>query len=216
MNKEVVKILIRQMEQNLAALKALVADEDASDVQEETKSAPKVAPKKPKKNKMKVVNTDDLRKAFGITDGPVDELAEETVVDASTAKPEKSITLNINAKAEQIELPEETEDKTEIDDDEVLARQILSHLNIDDSACSVLRIHKRYYDNNCEKLYIDRWHVVLTLLDDHMQMIDQYVVTWKQLTLFHYQLRQRGIERHTVSDDPHQNWMPKIINLDLG
>jgi hypothetical protein len=82
--------------------------------------------------------------------------------------------------------------------------------------CSVIRLQKKYYDNDCEKLFIDKWHVVVTLLNCNMEIIDEKTVLWKTLLPFHYQLKARGIERHSVSDDPHKNWLPNTINLDLG
>jgi len=54
------------------------------------------------------------------------------------------------------------------------------------------------------------------MLDDKMKVLDEKIVTWKSLSAYHQQLRARGLERHKESDDPHQNWMPNIINLDLG
>ena len=59
-------------------------------------------------------------------------------------------------------------------------------------------------------------HVNVTLLNDNMKVIAEKTVGWKALMPFHYQLIGRGINKYSKSDDPHKNYMPQTINLDLG
>jgi hypothetical protein len=49
-----------------------------------------------------------------------------------------------------------------------------------------------------------------------MKVIAEKTVGWKALMPFHYQLIGRGINKYSKSDDPHKNYMPQTINLDLG
>jgi hypothetical protein len=76
--------------------------------------------------------------------------------------------------------------------------------------CSVLRLHKLYFDNGQPKLYINKYKVVVIALDNKMQGIGRMITHWNNLSKFHVELAKRGINTHTGS-----NWMPKIINLDL-
>ena len=195
---------------------------------------------------MRIVSQEDLLKAFNIDESDIekDEVAEsidnnessdsvqqETVEEEITTPADKpeSVTpkkrisakkvVSVNYKDDSIDLStfdNETKDVTDNDDEEKLGREILKVLDMETDQCSVIRLQKKYYDNGCEKLFIDKWHVVVTLLNINMEIIDEKTVLWKTLLPFHYQLKARGIERHSVSDDPHKNWMPQIINLDLG
>jgi hypothetical protein len=253
MKREVIEILIKQMEDTLATLKALLAEEGVH-------AAP-VAPEPKKKPKLKAVSREELIKKFGthtlsaqeqeeqkeeVSEEPVaDEKKEETaeikesVVEETVTEPEPVKTIEEKkpklvhkepVKIDSIDLknvdvkPVLTVKQSNIgirvtdepDTEEDLGREILQHLKIDEPGASVLRLQKRYFDNNCEKLFIDKWHVNVTLLNNDMRVIKTQTVTWKSLTKFHYLLKRRGIDRHTVSADPHKNWMPRVINLDLG
>ena len=259
--KEIIRILIKQTEDNLAALKALFAEEDDNDVvvsststvsetsSDEKKETPTTINKSLKKKsdkKMRIVSQEDLLKAFNIDESDIekDEVAEsidnnessdsvqqETIEEEITTPAEKpeSVTpqkrisakkvVSVNYKDNSIDLStfdNETKDIADNDDEEKLGREILKVLDMETDQCSVIRLQKKYYDNGCEKLFIDKWHVVVTLLNINMEIIDEKTVLWKTLLPFHYQLKARGIERHSVSDDPRKNWLPNTINLDLG
>ena len=254
--KEILRTLIKQTEDNLAALKALLVDEDDNDVvvsststvsetsSDAKKETPTTINKSLKKNsdkKMRIVSQEDLLKAFNIDESELekdeyaqiidvnesyDSVQQETVEEiAALAEKPKSTTpkkrisakkvASVNYKDYSIDISE-TKDVADNDDEEKLGREILKVLDMETNQCSVIRLQKKYYDNGCEKLFIDKWHVVVTLLNCNMEIIDEKTVLWKTLLPFHYQLKARGIERHSVSDDPHKNWLPNTINLDLG
>ena len=259
--KEIIRTLIKQTEDNLAALKALLAEEDDNDVvvsststvsetssdeKNETPTTINKSLKKKSDKKMRIVSQEDLLKAFNIDESDIekdeveesidnnessDSVQQETVEEETTTPAEKleSVTpkkrisvkkvVSVNYKDDSIDLStfdNETKDIADNDDEEKLGREILKVLDMETDQCSVIRLQKKYYDNGCEKLFIDKWHVVVTLLNINMEIIDEKTVLWKTLLPFHYQLKARGIEKHSVSDDPHKNWMPQIINLDLG
>ena len=102
--------------------------------------------------------------------------------------------------------------KTEEPDPEaVLGCQIITELpDFYQGTCSVLRLHKLYFDNGQPKLYINKYKVVVIALDNKMHEIGRIVTHWNNLAKFHAELTKRGINTHTG-----ENWMPKIINLDL-
>ena len=102
--------------------------------------------------------------------------------------------------------------KTEEPDPEaVLGCQIITELpDFYQGTCSVLRLHKLYFDNGQPKLYINKYKVVVIALDNKMHEIGRIVTHWNNLAKFHAELSKRGINTHTG-----ENWMPKIINLDL-
>ena len=74
----------------------------------------------------------------------------------------------------------------------------------------MLRLHKQYFDNGQPKLYINKYKVVVIALDDKMNEIGRMITHWNNLSKFHAELTKRGINTHSGD-----NWMPKIINLDL-
>jgi len=214
------------METQIAAIKAFIAadsddccsEEKTSELEHQT-SVQKHHKFIQKKDKMKVVDAADLKSIlFNETNTESTEqpaTSEVEVTEEKSESQEKVVNKPIECKAYSINI--ESNFPVEEDDEEkVLAQNIMRDLKIDNDKCSVLRLQKRYYDNGCEKLFIDRWHVKLTMLDDMMKVLDEKIVTWKSLSAYHQQLRARGLERHKESDDPHQNWMPNIINLDLG
>ena len=99
----------------------------------------------------------------------------------------------------------------EPDPESVLGCQIITSLpDFYKGTCSVLRLHKLYFDNGQPKLYINKYKVVVIALDNKMQEIGRIVTHWNNLAKFHAELSKRGINTHTG-----ENWMPKIINLDL-
>ena len=102
--------------------------------------------------------------------------------------------------------------KTEEPDPEaVLGCQIITELpDFYQGTCSVLRLHKLYFDNGQPKLYINKYKVVVIALDNKIHEIGRIVTHWNNLAKFHAELTKRGINTHTG-----ENWMPKIINLDL-
>ena len=99
----------------------------------------------------------------------------------------------------------------EPDPEAVLGCQIITELpDFYQGTCSVLRLHKLYFDNGQPKLYINKYKVVVIALDNKMHEIGRIVTHWNNLAKFHAELSKRGINTHTG-----ENWMPKIINLDL-
>ena len=222
------------METQIAAIKAFIAadsddccsEEKTPELEHQTSVQNKNTVQKhhksiQKKDKMKAVDAADLKSILFNEESELsDEKQQVSTPDSEVIeeKPEfnkKEINKPIECKAYSINI--ESNFPVEEDDEEkVLGQNILRDLKIDNDKCSVLRLQKCYYDNGCEKLFIDRWHVKLTMLDDMMKVLDEKIVTWKSLSAYHQQLRARGLERHKESDDPHQNWMPNIINLDLG
>ena len=99
----------------------------------------------------------------------------------------------------------------EPDPESVLGCQIITSLpDFYQGTCSVLRLHKLYFDNGQPKLYINKYKVVIIALDNKMHEIGRMITHWNNLSKFHVELAKRGINTHTGS-----NWMPKIINLDL-
>ena len=220
------------METQIAAIKAFIAadsddccsEEKTPELEHQTSVQNKNTVQKhhksiQKKDKMKAVDAADLKSILfneintESTEQPA--TSEVEVTEEKSESQEKVVNKPIECKAYSINI--ESNFPVEEDDEEkVLGQNILRDLKIDNDNCSVLRLQKCYYDNGCEKLFIDRWHVKLTMLDDKMKVLDEKIVTWKSLSAYQQQLRARGLERHKESDDPHQNWMPNIINLDLG
>lgn len=99
----------------------------------------------------------------------------------------------------------------EVDPEAVLGCQIITELpDFYQGTCSVLRLHKLYFDNGQPKLYINKYKVVVIALDNKMHEIGRIVTHWNNLSKFHAELSKRGINTHTG-----ENWMPKVINLDL-
>lgn len=99
----------------------------------------------------------------------------------------------------------------EPDPEAVLGCQIITELpDFYHGKCSVLRLHKLYFDNGQPKLYINKYKVVVIALDNKMNEIGRITTHWNNLAKFHAELSKRGINTHTG-----ENWMPKIINLDL-
>lgn len=99
----------------------------------------------------------------------------------------------------------------EPDPEAVLGCQIITELpDFYHGTCSVLRLHKLYFDNGQPKLYINKYKVVVIALDNKMHEIGRMITHWNNLAKFHAELSKRGINTHTG-----ENWMPKIINLDL-
>jgi len=99
----------------------------------------------------------------------------------------------------------------EVDPEAVLGCQIITELpDFYQGTCSVLRLHKLYFDNGQPKLYINKYKVVVIALDNKMHEIGRMITHWNNLSKFHAELSKRGINTHTG-----ENWMPKVINLDL-
>lgn len=99
----------------------------------------------------------------------------------------------------------------EVDEDIILGCSILTTLpDFYDGKCSVLKIHKRYFDNGQPKLYIDKYHVVIEAYNASMKLLGSYVTHWNNLSKFHVELIKMGINTHSKD-----NWKPKTILLDL-
>ena len=100
-----------------------------------------------------------------------------------------------------IEVLKKTE---EPDPESVLGCQIITELpDFYQGTCSVLRLHKLYFDNGQPKLYINKYKVVVIALDNKMHEIGRIVTHWNNLAKFHAELSRRGINTHTG-----ENWMP--------
>ena len=98
-----------------------------------------------------------------------------------------------------------------VDPEAMLGCQIITELpDFYKGKCSVLRLHKLYFDNGQPKLYINKYKVVVIALDDKMNEIGRIITHWNNLSKFHTELSKRGINTHSGD-----NWMPKVINLDL-
>ena len=109
-----------------------------------------------------------------------------------------------------VDIPEKV--KKEIpDDDAKLGCAIITSLpDFYNGKCSVLRIHKRYFDNGQPKLYIDKYHVVIEACDAKLSVIGSTVTHWNNLSKFHAELLKRGINTHDK-----ENWKPKTLLFDL-
>ena len=97
------------------------------------------------------------------------------------------------------------------DEDAKLGCAIITSLpDFYNGKCSVLKVHKRYFNNGQPKLFIDIYHVVIEACDANMKVIGSMVTHWNNLSKFHTELIARGINTHAK-----ENWMPKTVLLDL-
>jgi hypothetical protein len=97
------------------------------------------------------------------------------------------------------------------DEDAILGCKIITDLGIDYSGvCSVIKMHKLYFDNGQPKLYINKYKVVIDLCNSKMEVIKTVTTHWNNLAKFHTELIARGINTHAK-----ENWMPKTVLLDL-
>jgi len=97
------------------------------------------------------------------------------------------------------------------DEDAILGCNIITDLGIDyDGVCSVIKMHKLYFDNGQPKLYINKYKVVIDLCNSKMEVIKSITTHWNNLAKFHSELIARGINTHAK-----ENWMPKTVLLDL-
>ena len=134
-----------------------------------------------------------------VNENPVEETP---VIDS-----DEDITLPDPPSEIHIDMPEDNAP----DEECVLGCQIITSLpDFYKGKCSVLRLHKQYFDNGQPKLYINKYRVVVIALDDKMHEIGRIVTHWNNLAKFHAELTKKGINTHTG-----ENWMPKVINLDL-
>ena len=97
------------------------------------------------------------------------------------------------------------------DEDAKLGCAIITSLpDFYNGKCSVLKVHKRYFDNGQPKLFIDIYHVVIEAYDANMKQIGSYTTHWNNLSKFHTELLKRGINTHDK-----KNWKPKTLLFDL-
>ena len=97
------------------------------------------------------------------------------------------------------------------DEDAILGCKIITELGIDyNGVCSVIKMHKLYFDNGQPKLYINKYKVVIDLYNSKMEVIKTVTTHWNNLAKFHTELIARGINTHAK-----ENWMPKTVLLDL-
>ena len=136
-----------------------------------------------------------------VNENPVEETPVITVEREELPAPPTEIYVDIKA----------LKKTKEPDPEAVLGCQIITSLNFQyNGKCSVLRLHKLYFDNGQPRLYINKYKVVIIALDNHMQEIGRTVTHWNNLVKFHAELSRRGINTHSG-----ERWMPKVINLDL-
>ena len=110
------------------------------------------------------------------------------------------------------------------DEETVIACQILSKLpDFYKGTCRSITLQKQWHDNShkvnprtkegYDKLFINRYKVVITAEDIESKPIGTITVHWNTLAEWHAFLISRGINKHTETDNPHTNWMPKIVSL---
>ena len=136
-------------------------------------------------------------------------LAESVNENPSQETPviEEDITLPDPPAVVYVDIPE---DNTP-DEDAILGCKIITDLpDFYDGKCSVLKIHKRWFDNGQPKLFIDKYHVVIEAYDGSMKLLGSHVTHWNNLAKYHVELIKMGINTHSK-----ENWMPKTILLDL-
>lgn len=98
-----------------------------------------------------------------------------------------------------------------ISEESILGCQIITSLpDFYTGRCSVLNIHKRYFDNGQPKLYIDKYHVVIEAYNAEMKLLGTITTHWDSLSRFHVDLIKRGINTHSKDV-----WMPKVVVLFL-
>ena len=110
------------------------------------------------------------------------------------------------------------------DEETVIACQILSKLpDFYKGTCRSITLQKQWHDNsdkinpktqkNYDKIHINVYKVIVTAEDIEGKPLGSIVVHWNTLSKWHQFLRKRHIEEHDVTDNPHTNWMPKIVSL---
>ncbi len=139
-----------------------------------------------------------------------EETPEETpVVNDEPSKEEREV-LPEPPKEIHVKLPKVKKVKTP-DAESIIGCQILTTLpDFYDGKCSLIKLHKRYFDNGKPRLFIDKYHVVIEAYDSDMNLLGSTVTHWNNLGKFHVELVKRGINTHKG-----ENWMPKTICLDL-
>jgi hypothetical protein len=70
-----------------------------------------------------------------------------------------------------VDMPKDNKDE-QPDEDAILGCKIITDLGIDyNGVCSVIKMHKLYFDNGQPKLYINKYKVVVIALDNKMHEI---------------------------------------------
>jgi hypothetical protein len=99
----------------------------------------------------------------------------------------------------------------EPDEETVIGCKILTELpDFYTGKCSVLKVHKRWFNNGQPRLFIDKYHVVIEAYDANMELLGSTVTHWNNLGKFHVELIKRGINTHSKD-----NWKPKTLLFDL-
>ena len=188
MKREEVMAIISSMEMQLAALKELVAAEE-------------VVNENPVEETPVINEQNEEREELP---APPAEIHIDVVEEKPKATP----------KAKEVAPDEET----------VIACQILSKLpDFYKGTCRSITLQKQWHDNSdkinprtqrgYEKLHINRYKVVITAEDIESKPIGTIIVHWNTLAEWHPFLISRGINKHKETDNPHTNWMPKIVSL---
>ena len=136
-------------------------------------------------------------------EGPTEEtpVIEDEVEDITLPEPPAVV---------YVDMPKDNKDE-QPDEDAILGCKIITDLGIDYSGvCSVIKMHKLYFDNGQPKLYINKYKVVIDLCNSKMEVIKSVTTHWNNLAKFHTELIARGINTHAK-----ENWMPKTVLLDL-
>lgn len=110
------------------------------------------------------------------------------------------------------EIPAVAKKEDKVDEDTLLGCQIISALpDFYTGKCTLLKIHKRYFDNGLPKYFIDKYHVVVEAYDDNMNKLGEIVTHWSNLSKFHIALINKGINKHLGA-----KWLPLTLVLEIN
>ena len=118
----------------------------------------------------------------------------------------------------EIIIPEEDDDAPTEEDkaDSLLGWQILNDLpDFYHGKAARIELQKPYFDNGQEKLYINKYGITVRVYDSSNNLIGEIKKPFNVLAKYHLPLIKKGINKHKTSSDPHRNWMPYTISLEL-
>lgn len=151
---------------------------------------------------------------------------EESPVESPTEIPvieEEVETLPEPPKEIHVDLPKE------VDEEVVVGCQILNKIvsvvgDFYDGVCDCLRLQKVYYDNTgkidkkgkaVDRLFISPSKVRVTALNIEGNAIGEVIIHQDNLVAWQAFLSKRKLYSHKTDKDPHKNWWPYIVNLEL-
>lgn len=110
---------------------------------------------------------------------------------------------------------EEDDSPTEEDkEDSLLGWQILNSLpDFYHGKAARVELQKPYFDNNQDKLYIDKFRVNVRVYDSKNKLLGEIKKPFNVLAKFHVELIKRGINKHHNNADPRKNWLPCEVTL---